>query len=1410
MPPVNDNLANATVLSGASGSLGGTLVGSTLENGPWTLEVGWTELTYWGAATVNDGRSAIYKRTPATDESLQFDIAGSGFNPYVEIYRDLGPGNDMEFVDWFGDGTADPPISGSIDLLAGETYYLLVWNWEFDTSEGTFTLAWNVAVPPPNDLIANAIRIFSGDTVVGTTLLATLSADESAKGIPQPAVWYKYKAPSLGVSTRVTILSTEKFQNLRMYVSNVGDAADDANADLGSNILSLNLVPGDPPHNATTSESGWVYIAVYPNGDQGTFSFSVAVEVENDEVDNPEFLPTVPRGWWGGNNVGNTTNGSDPTVEGVTPHHSVWYELSLQHVGEYTFEIERVWGDIADPLLLVVLDPFGTPTVIAESADTPLPSVTFIIDAANRGDQIGIMIAVREEGQLGGFQFAWSLPSAEPNDDFADATALGSSGSIADKSFDGSMQEIGDYQLIGFSGGGGNHWYKLEPTDDGSLELTTEFSALNAQNIVYVWKGTVREELVAIGKLTWGSGALSKIMKLPIEGGETYYIEVHGGTSYTYDISWELNTDTPIDFQPTDVSDFDTNNGASWSSGELVCGPGDYVQHTVFPSGHSRATDSLLIGFNVRHGNANRIIPASGDVSIHLLEVYTVTNVLVGSVRIFEDLSSFYMTGNLTIDALSIHKLGEDNLYVELLVRQDPADDYATTNKRLTMIVQGSDFVPDLNPGYSTALLGYIKLGYINEPSTGPNLDLRFSDIRVKSILHDASLPDPPFYMSPKDRLFRASGFSEGEHAAAKLGTGFRNTEMATGYAVIDDPTGGGRGKVIDGSAAAESVSVPATGTVGACFGWWTYITTLGSGGAVFTLNGTEKGTLNSSFASMSIGSDGRMYVQLPGSAGVRAYSHRAMETGSWHHIEIEVTRILPRVEGRWWIDGEEQEPFFEDRGRGRIWGYTTSATIALGSALRGYITDVTGSLKGPIGPVKTAIIKPDASGAHALGVVVNYTEDSGTETFFTSTDDGTTITSLGPTDPVHGFIDEWPNNDSTTTSDMVGDANRDSYIEYSYEDVDSGDDVLFVNAFTVVRPMHIMRFSFSGLQTFTDLQPHSRDQSDGGAMVSHSRFVLGDNEIIQRNLYQDGFDQNYKVSQAPMGHDPNGALWTPSSLASLVAQWGYQHFFSIQQQGNALEAQMMEVVAADDPGATLGVWTPPAPEIFLLSQFFDGDNPPFQLTSCDAWPSSYKGTDPNMRQKIWMFPTFSKEWDNFKLYWRVTPAYDDALPNLDGAYAMPGVLETWLWTTGDFYGDLRNRPDQDAVRWINNYVDSFGTGDIRVVSAALVYDMCALGPFVDEDGKVTFEAYIEDYYGVQSSVASVVVQLLRGLCCGAPYLFMAYRAHDPEGAPNAGYAGANRVLSGEFRVIEDDTPNAAHSAGKHMHAEYRAYEPDV
>lgn len=1354
MPPVNDDLANAVDLGiDPAITIAGSNVGATFETAEGVA--GYDQPSVW------------YKLTVTTTIDRVFSISKTGGDaawvPYAVIFQVISGPTDFDDLDFYnGTGALvnEDDFKSTLVTLSPGDYYIGVYNDNWDGTTGTFVVGTEEVVAPPNDDIANAIVIQTDQVISGTTLFATTEPGESTYG--DNLVWYKWKGPGSVTAQFTKLTDDEGFQNMRVYQSLVGDDA--GYGDLGSQVGSTGNQPA-PRSFQWGTDAIWYYISVDASIDGGDFTFKIETFNQADEHSDGIFLPTQPRGWHVSNNVGATTEVGEQVHAGVGTHHSVWLYFRGNHLGEYTFNIERVWGDLENPVIAVYRDPFGSfgsMTEITSDATEPLPSVTFTLGPTDEDETIAIVIAGRAAGQEGGFILNWEFHDPVQTGKIADAVPISGTGSLSNVNLDGSMPELDNYTNFGFDFADGYHWYKAEPASDGSLIVTITVPSSHSQKF-YIWKGVNIETQVAQARVTFSSGSTTKTLNVPVEAGETYYVMFQSPPEYDYSISWELNTEAPIDFQPTSVGDFDTNSGGSDSGGELVFGPNDYVQHTILPSGHARATDSLYIGFAIRYGDANRIIAASGDVSVHVLEVYSVSNTLIGGIRIYESLAVLETTGNLGLlnGMTSIYRMSEDFIYCELIISQTPSVDYTTAGKRVNALVGGSDPLLDSGASFSTQLIGYFKLGYLNEPSTAPNLDLRISDVVVKSI-EFSDIPDPSFYTDPTDRLMSATGLTEGEigTTGAHTGPGYRNVESLTGYTIIDDPTGGGRGKVLDASAAADGLTMP--GQQGAVYGptvsigWWMYCTTIGNGGSIATIAVTDSfssGTL----LSANIENGGGIYLLLPGvvSSITRNYAHRKMTTGSWHHIEIEITRITPRVTGRWWIDGEEQDPIVQERGYGRIWGYITSASIGLFSNLRGYITDATYSLKGPIGPVKSSMIVPDASGTHELGNLVNYTEGPGEEKWITSTDDGSTYAPLGATDPVHGFIDEWPNVDDST-SDIIGEANRDSWIEFTFQDVDGGEDVKFVNAFTAIRPMHITHADFTGLHSYPDLQPHSRDNSDYGMMSAASKYMLGDNEVNRNSEADYGFDGSWKLLQAAMGHAPDRTLWTPSNLADIVARWGYAHFYGAGQQGNALEASMMEVIMADSPGSTLDVFIPPAPDIDLITQHIDQFNPPFELTSCDAWQPNDKRTDPNMKRKIWLFPSFQPGWDIFKVFWRMTPAYDPSTPGFDGTYTNDG-LDDQIWTDGEFFGYVTNRPEIYAVRWGNNYYDgnfNFDSAEMRVMSPSILYNPCSLGNLVDEDGNITFEAFTRDTYGVDSPVTTLVVNITKGLCCGGALMF--------------------------------------------------------
>lgn len=202
MPPINDNLASATDITGSSGSIAGTLVDASVETGD--------ELTYFGGGATTDYRSVWYKYTSQTDVRVTFDIVGSGFNPYAEVYSPpivLTDFGDLIYADQFvGDGTTDPPDgndsgNGTFEVAcpAGYSIYVMVTNWEFNNSEGTFTLSWTTTTPSNNDDWLGATELILGEDEVELNLnnFTSQSSSPENEGLTVQAsnvsssAWYK-------------------------------------------------------------------------------------------------------------------------------------------------------------------------------------------------------------------------------------------------------------------------------------------------------------------------------------------------------------------------------------------------------------------------------------------------------------------------------------------------------------------------------------------------------------------------------------------------------------------------------------------------------------------------------------------------------------------------------------------------------------------------------------------------------------------------------------------------------------------------------------------------------------------------------------------------------------------------------------------------------------------------------------------------------------------------------------------------------------------------------------------------------------------------------------------------------------------------------------------------------------------
>lgn len=1391
MPPVNDNFASATILSGASGSVNGTLVGSTLEVGGYTLDGFGDELAYWGAATVNDGRSVWYKFNAAGQQRvISFTIAGTGFNPYVEQYR-FDTGINYEYLGYLGNNTSSPPAK-TLVLPAGEDIWLVVDNWQFDTSEGPFTLSWQEL--PLGDTAATAIVITPGVPVVGSTAGMTDISGGNERP-PYQTVWYKFQAPSS--ADLKYFLSDYDFTAgdgvIRVYYDTVEVPSSYVTNEQGAYFL-FNGSSG-AANEATTinyaSVAGrWYYVRIgaATSGHDNSFTLNVEEPPPEDNHNSYVYIPEAPRWWIGGTNVGATMEAGEQVHAGVGAYRSSWYYLQAVHVGTYTFEIERVWGDLTQPVLAAYTGyggAFGSMTLLDSDATTPLPSITFTVTEGMRGSGIGIVVASRSLDSQGGYILKWSVDPAYANSTIADAQVISGTGSVTNRLFDGAMMELGDPELMGWDGGDGAHWYKFVAPANGSLKATmttVDASPGNGMRLK-VFKGTNWDNFECLGEQTFGSetAGTSRFVNVPIESGETYFIYTKGHILYKrYSLSWIINTDVRANFSSSSVSDFDTNVGGSDSGGEMVFGPGDYVTKT-FNSGstHLRAKDQHYIGFSLRYGNANRIVPTAGAYSIPVLQLLDETGAVVQTVLINEDLAYYGLNDCLSLNGETLvpQRISENKKFVEIFLYPEQA--YGTGNIDSMYIEMWVNGQRTMTPNATNVQLvgkngiAGIKLGYINEPGTS-NVELKISDVRIKNTIMDEGAPDPPGYSRPQERIFRSSGYTanwnlsvhstRGDYPYAYYYHQAGPWDHYNSY-VISDPTGGGKGKVIDRTTNLGAVSqvlgsysyFPALNRLS--FGSWFYFSTMAGKVTTRIIRYAFQYTASGytyRYLDCEVDPDGAVSLAFKNSTSDRLYAHRVVPINTWVWIEVEVTQMWPRVAARWWINNEEQTPFEEPLVSGRGWnGGVSLDSYWYGfndtNGIRGYQGAYALGIKGPLGPVKAIELNPNSSGTHSPGVPQVLTNGSLPHAFWTSTDDGANTTELGVSDSIHGLLDDNPPTTSGS-SDIVGAASvGPNYAEFGHEDVGGSQDVYLVNAFAVTRTTHAIKSV--GLLGYRDVDwiPTSTERNPFGALSSEMWHRVGNDEVVQiLGTDAEGY-MGPRYNQVIMPRSPDGADWTATILNGMTERWGYQTNFD-GAQPNALLSSLLEAMVPDSYGSGLGTYTPAAPFIYTYTPQGDGAPPvnngwdEVTLNSCDGPLRASLKSDPNMVNKVYWNVEINPDNYGDEIWWRIFPAYDNSIPGLNGVFTNQKV-SVWTYSTGYNTYYAINRDAQVALHWVDQFFN-------RIESDTLVYDPCALGSKVDINGNVQIQAYVVDTYGVASPTTSRTLNITEGLCCAGIVMF--------------------------------------------------------
>jgi PASTA domain len=171
--PVNDNFADATVLTGDVGGLGGTTVGASREpNEPEYV-----------------GDSVWYRWTAPSSGPATFETCGQA--AYIE--PSVFTGSTLETLTpaprTYSYGACEPSVRIHFDATAGENYSIAVSSYEEDGGE--FTLTWNRNPAPPEPPYALDYPWITGQAREGQTLTVSEGEWIGASPISFSYVWVR-------------------------------------------------------------------------------------------------------------------------------------------------------------------------------------------------------------------------------------------------------------------------------------------------------------------------------------------------------------------------------------------------------------------------------------------------------------------------------------------------------------------------------------------------------------------------------------------------------------------------------------------------------------------------------------------------------------------------------------------------------------------------------------------------------------------------------------------------------------------------------------------------------------------------------------------------------------------------------------------------------------------------------------------------------------------------------------------------------------------------------------------------------------------------------------------------------------------------------------------------------------------
>lgn len=284
-PPANDNFANAQVISGCAGSVNGTNVGATRENG----EI--NHLSTTNDPTGGGTRSIWYRWQAPASGSVTFNTSGSSFDTVMGIYT----GNAVNALTVIGQH--DDVVPGTVrtsvitfNATAGTTYMIAVDGYNNGGAGGdvgSVTLNWNAS-----NCTQSFVQLSQSGYVVNESAGSLTITITRTGNIAGPATVNYATSDSAGlVSCAVAnTLASERCD----YATTIGTArfaAFESNATVIIPIVNDALVEGNETFNISLSAPSGVTLGGSTSAIIGITDDDV-VPASQNPVDNIPFFVT--------------------------------------------------------------------------------------------------------------------------------------------------------------------------------------------------------------------------------------------------------------------------------------------------------------------------------------------------------------------------------------------------------------------------------------------------------------------------------------------------------------------------------------------------------------------------------------------------------------------------------------------------------------------------------------------------------------------------------------------------------------------------------------------------------------------------------------------------------------------------------------------------------------------------------------------------------------------------------------------------------------------------------------------------------------------------------------------------------------------------------------------------------------